>query len=110
MAVSTSTTVAGKAVPAWPQSESTREGERGGGEGGAGEVKKEKESALTGDYGTVVLPVTMLQHFRDALDEASLSVKVLREREWTKWRKGGMARLKIRETTETACSCLRESE
>lgn len=77
MAVSTSTTVAGKAVPAWPQSESTREGERGG---GAGEVKKQKESALTGDYGTVVLPVTMLQHFGDALDEASLSVKVLRAR------------------------------
>lgn len=86
MAVSTSTTVAGKAVPAWPQSESRREGERG--EGGAGEVKKEKESALTGDYGTVVLPVAMLQHFRDALDETSLSVKVLRANEMEKGRDG----------------------
>lgn len=35
-------------------------------------MKKEEESALTGDYGTVVLPVIMLQHFRDALCEASL--------------------------------------
>lgn len=43
-----------------------------------------------------------------------MSVTVLRakvfKKKWKKWRKGGTARLKIRETTETACSCLRESE
>jgi len=66
-------------------------------------VKKEKESALTGDYGTVVLPVAMLHRF------TALRVKDLTKK-WKKWRKGGTARLKIRKTMETACSCLRESE